>query len=84
METIELHKEENIMNVAKIIRILGYIVYTILWSPVIVLCIIGMPIVAAGLCIRSGGTGKEGIAAYKDLLIKSVQHDINFIRTGEW
>ena len=58
------------MNVAKIIRVIGYAVYTILWSPVIVLGLIGAPIVAAGLSIRNGGTGKECIDAYKDLLFR--------------
>ena len=72
------------MNVAKIIRVIGYAVYTILWSPVIVLGLIGAPIVAAGLSIRNGGTGKECIDAYKDLLFRPIKHDMNFIRTGEW
>lgn len=72
------------MNVGKVIRVLGYIVYTILWLPIIVLYIVGMPIVHAALSIRSGQPVKNSITIYKDSLANSIKHDANFIQTGEW
>ena len=72
------------MNVEKVIRILGYIVYTALWSPVIALILLIGPLVGLVLCMRIGMTVKE----YRELLVYSlkngIQHDLEFIRTGTW
>lgn len=80
----ELNEEVNIMNVEKIIRTLGYIVYTALWSPIIVLLITIVPVVWFAMCIRNAVPIKEGYAAFKRLLMAGIQHDVNFIRTGKW
>ena len=72
------------MNVEKVIRVIGYAVYTALWSPVIVLLLTVTPIVVGGWSIRNGASFKEGFVVYKDILIKSVQHDAEFIKTGKW
>lgn len=72
------------MNVEKIIRVLGYIVYTALWSPIIVLYILVVPLVWIGMYIRGGRSVREALAAFKNALICGVQHDMNFIRTGIW
>lgn len=72
------------MNVEKVIRVIGYAIYTALWSPVIVLFLTVTPIVVGGWSIRNGVPFKEGFDTYKDILIKSVQHDAEFIKTGKW
>ena len=72
------------MNVEKVIRVIGYAVYTALWSPVIVLLLTVTPIVVGGWSIRNGVPFKEGFVAYKDILMKSIQHDAEFIKTGKW
>lgn len=68
------------MTVEKIIRILGYVVYATLWSPVIVLGLIVLP-VAYMVMFRSI---PEGWAVYKMALKSGINHDINFIKTGVW
>lgn len=72
------------MNVEKIIRVLGYIVYAALWSPVIVLCLVVLPVVWLVTFMRSGMSAKEAMALYAMSLKASIQHDVNFIRTGIW
>lgn len=72
------------MDVEKIIRVLGYIVYTALWSPVIVLALVVMPFVWAAICIRAGWSAKEGFIVYMQALRVGIQHDMNFIQTGKW
>lgn len=79
-----LNKEANNMNVEKVIRVLGYIVYLALWSPIIVLCLTVMPLVWVMMHIRAGRSAKEGIKQYKDALMSSIRHDVEFIRTGKW
>ena len=77
--------EVNIMiNVEKVIRVLGYIVYTIIWSPVIILCLTIMPIVYGANCIKIGEPIKNVVTMYKNALLNGVQHDVNFIQTGKW
>ena len=68
------------MTVEKFIRILGYIVYVALWSPVIVLCLIILPIWV--MCLYK--SIPEGWAAYKVALKNNFKHDAEFIRTGVW
>ena len=72
------------MTVEKFIRILGYIVYVILWSPVIVLVLMILPFMWVRMYTRAGFTVKEGIAACAQALKMSIQHDMEFIRTGVW
>ena len=68
------------MNVEKIIRILGYIVYAALWSPVIVLGLIILPVVFM-IMFRSI---KEGLSVFMMALKHSIYHDMTFIKTGVW
>lgn len=68
------------MTVEKFIRILGYIVYALLWSPVIVLGIIILPIV--NIIIFKSITLGLRVFAYG---VKSgINHDMAFIETGVW
>ena len=73
------------LNVEKIIRILGYTLYTILWSPVIILTIIVGPILVCVMAVRNGWVVKD---IMRELYIKGlkngIEHDMNFIKTGEW
>ena len=68
------------MSVEKFIRILGYIVYTALWSPVIVLIMAILPI---WLIIK---TKSLSVSWYllKSGLKANYHHDMEFIRTGVW
>lgn len=68
------------MTVEKFIRILGYIVYVALWSPVIVLILVGMPI---WLLIKTKSMPLTRLLV-KDGLKFGVAHDMHFINTGEW
>ena len=68
------------MNVAKFIRVLGYIVYVALWLPVIVLVMIVGPI--AFMIMFESIT--EGWAVYKMALKSGFKHDKEFIKTGVW
>lgn len=72
------------MNVEKIIRILGYTVYTALWLPIIGLAIIAAPIVLLVLDLRVGKPISGSMEALKNMFIESFYHDMNFIRTGKW
>lgn len=72
------------INVEKAIRVLGYITYTILWSPIIIVGAVLVPIVYIAWGIRSGRGIKDSV---KDLIRAqkaAVEHDMNFIKTGEW
>lgn len=68
------------MTVDKFIRILGYIVYVALWSPVIVLAMIILPIWV--MCMFK--SIPEGWAVYKMALKTGINHDMEFIKTGVW
>ena len=83
METMNL-MEVIIMDVEKFIRVLGYIVYTALWSPVIVLAFVLMPLVWAVMCIRFRIPFKTGVELFTISLMSGIHHDMNFIRTGKW
>lgn len=72
------------INVEKVIRVLGYIVYTIIWSPVIILCLTIIPIVYGANYIKNGEPIKNVVTMYKNALLNGVQHDVNFIQTGKW
>ena len=71
-------------NVEKFIRILGYIVYVMLWSPVIVLALVILPIMALYKGLKIGMTVEQITKGYLESLKFSVIHDVNFIKTGEW
>ena len=68
------------MTVEKFIRILGYIVYAALWSPVIVLGLIILPVVFMIIF----GSIKEGLSVFTTALRMNIHHDMEFIRTGVW
>lgn len=68
------------MNVEKIIRILGYVVYVALWSPVLVLIMVVAPISTA---IRFKSVSFAWMLL-KDGLKTGLKHDMNFIKTGVW
>lgn len=72
------------INVEKVVRVLGYIVYTILWSPVIVLVLTVAPIAYGGMCIKNGKPIKEVFAMYKEYVANGIRHDAAFLKTGEW
>lgn len=72
------------MNVEKVIRVLGYIVYTALWSPVIVLALVVVPVVYAAMWVRAGLPIKECLTAIKGQLMNGIRHDMEFIETGKW
>lgn len=83
METINL-MEVIIMDVEKVIRILGYIVYTALWSPVIILTLLFGPIVWIALYMRAGLPIKAATDTFARALLNNIHHDMDFIRTGKW
>jgi hypothetical protein len=72
------------MNVEKVIRILGYIVYVALWSPIIVLFMLVAPIVLPIIFMRIGMTLEASIKLFVYSLKAGIQHDAEFIRTGKW
>lgn len=72
------------MTVEMFIRILGYILYVALWSPVIVLLLLAMPIAYLVLFKRMGFSIKDALGIYLDALKANIQHDIIFIKTGVW
>lgn len=68
------------MTVEKFIRILGYVVYSILWLPIIVLLMVVLPITVM-IMTRS--------ISYTWMLLKNglkagIKHDMEFINTGVW
>ena len=68
------------MTVEKIIRILGYIAYVALWSPVIVLTLIVIPLWVA---FKTKSIPVVG-AVIKYGLEVGINHDRAFIETGVW
>lgn len=68
------------MTVEKFIRILGYIVYAALWSPVIVLGLIILPVVYI-ILFKSI---KDGLSACMKAMKIGIKHDMEFINTGVW
>ena len=72
------------MDVAKIIRILGYIVYTSLWMPVILLVAVIAPIWVTFMCIRDEMPVSTGWHWMCQAIKGSIAHDMNFIKTGVW
>ena len=67
------------MDVAKFIRILGYIMYVILWSPVIVLTLLILFI----MNITTIGF-RNTLIFFKAKLKESHDHDMKFINEGVW
>ena len=68
------------MTVEKFIRILGYLVYVALWSPVIVLIMIGLPI---WVLIKTRSLSLTWMLL-KDGTKYGIRHDMEFIKTGVW
>jgi hypothetical protein len=76
--------EVNNMDVGKIIRILGYTVYTALWLPIIVLTIVAAPLMVLAIDVRAGRPIGGSVNGICSMFKESIQHDIEFIRTGTW
>ena len=74
------------MDVAKVIRILGYIVYTALWSPVIVIALVVAPIMYGVLGYKFGKFAgvKEWLKLWWVAQVNNIKHDMYFIKTGVW
>ena len=72
------------MNVDKIIRVIGYIVYTAIWSPIIILAIVATPIMVLATDVRVGRSIRGSIDGLKNMFIETIQHDMEFIQTGKW
>lgn len=68
------------MTVDKFIRILGYIIYVALWSPVIVLIAILLPI---WVLIKTKSLSLMWMLI-KDGTKTGIRHDMEFINTGVW
>ena len=68
------------MTVEKFIRILGYIVYVALWSPVIVLISIMLPV---WVLIKTESLSLTWWLV-KDGIKTGIRHDMEFIKTGVW
>lgn len=68
------------MTVEKFIRILGYIVYVALWSPVIVFIMVALPAWAA---IKTRSISLTWMLL-KDGLKTGIKHDMMFINDGVW
>lgn len=68
------------MTVEKFIRILGYIVYVALWSPVIVLIAIMLPV---WMLIKTKSLPLTRLLL-ADGVKTGIRHDMEFIRTGVW
>lgn len=77
---IYIKMEGTIMTVEKFIRILGYVVYAALWSPVIVLGLIVLPI-AYMIVFKSI---PRGLSVYMMALKSGINHDKEFIKSGVW
>ena len=72
--------EGFIMTVEKFIRILGYIVYVALWSPVIVLIAIMLPV---WVLIKTKSLSLT-CTLLKMGFKSGIAHDMEFINTGVW
>ena len=68
------------MNVEKFIRILGYIVYVALWSPVIILISILLPV---WVLIKTESLSLTWWLL-KDGVKTGIRHDMEFIKNGVW
>jgi hypothetical protein len=72
------------MNVEKFIRILGYIVYVILWSPVIAVLTPVVAIAMPVMLLRAGMPVREALQLTGKSFMNSLRHDAHFIKTGNW
>lgn len=68
------------MTVEKFIRILGYVVYVALWSPVIAFIMVVLP---AWVAIKTKSISLTWMLI-KDGLKTGIRHDMEFIKTGVW
>lgn len=71
-------------DVEKVIRMLGYMLYVALWSPVIVVLLLVIPVVWLVQFKRIGFTIKEAMKSMCEAFKMSIMHDVNFIKTGVW
>ena len=72
------------LNVEKAVRVLGYIMYTILWSPIIIVGLVIVPIVYIAWGIRSGRRIRDIVGDLIRSHNAALKHDMHFIKTGEW
>ena len=72
------------MNTAKFIRILGYIVWTILWLPVTVFVLVSAPVWLIVEWVLSEDNPKYIVKYYIRQASKHLKRGINFINKGEW
>lgn len=71
-------------NVDKIIRLLGYVVWTILWLPHTILMVTVVPIMVLLDAVREGTWIPAVMREYFKGLVKSLRHEWDFIHTGKW
>lgn len=72
------------MDVEKVIRVLGYIVYVALWMPFIIVYMLIAPIWWMVVTYKAGYSVRDAILHFLRLLMVGIQHDMEFIRTGKW
>ena len=72
------------LNVEKIIRILGYIMYTVFWTPFIILVMVTAPIMLLVIALRNGMKIWTVMRWYLSKLKEGFDHDKRFIETGVW
>lgn len=72
------------MKVAKFIRTLGYMIYTILCIPAIVAALTIIPICGLIIALCRGQDVKKLWKSYISKISETIKHDINFINTGNW
>lgn len=72
------------MNVAKFIRILGYIVWVILWSPIIAFVLVASPIYWLVEWVLSEGSPIGIFRYWWRQVTKHLKRGKIFINEGEW
>ena len=75
---------DMLYDVEKVIRVLGYMVYVALWSPVIVVLLPVMSVIWLVQFKRIGFTTKEAMKTLCEAFKTGIMHDVNFIKTGVW
>lgn len=72
------------MDVKKAMRMFGYIIYVILWLPVIILALVILPITALIKGVKNGMTVTEIAKGYWEAFKFSVKHNAKLINSGKW
>ena len=66
------------------IRGFAYLLWVILWSPVVILGLIITPFIWIRVYKQAGLTVRECMAGWTQALINGIKSDLHCIRTGEW